>query len=147
MNTRVYPSEMAQRRHEALLAARKRLLERPWVVGPWLDDERAFEEQAALLVYEWACVGFDPQAVELVVGPLVWPLKWRMHARSPDGDQVMISVRILGSFMRVPVVERYLGWRPSLPLYEPPKGGMALRERSREVSAWCNRFENRLVYG
>lgn len=144
---RHFASDRARLAFERAEAERERLLSRPWVVGPWLDDERAFEEQAALLVHEWCRRGFDPRAVELVVGMYAWPVVYRLMAREPEGVLVMPSVRVWGSFMRVPVVERSLGlsWAPGL--NDPPKGGMALRARSPEVSAWCNRLENRMVYG
>ena len=147
MNLRLrhFPSERARRAVERAAAQKRRLLERPWVVLPWNDDERLFEEQAACLIHEWCGLGFDVRSVELVVGPHVWPVLYRMQAREPNGVSVMTSVRVLGTFMRVPVVERYPGWHPGL--NEPPKDGMALRVRSPEVSAWCNRLENRMVYG
>jgi len=146
MNLRLrhFPSERARRAFERAEAQKRRLLERPWVVGDWLHDERAFEEQSAVLIHEWCSLGFDVRAVELVLGPLVWPVSYRVQAREPDGCWVMPGVRVWGPFMRVPVVERV----PSAKgLNEPPGCGMALRVKSPEVSAWCNRLENRMVYG
>jgi len=117
------------------------LFTRPWSILP-LDDVEAFNSHAYELV-DWFRMLGRTREVELVVGPGAVPIS--LHA-SREGVKVSDGVTALGPWARIPLVQRCKWRNPHGDLYSAPTCGIAIRRRTPEISAWCNRLENRMAY-